>query len=149
MRTRASIIVALYVAIAGCHSSVSPHGNASAIVGTWVVSASRAPFPMHLFAFHSDGIVQQSNPDAGDPNTSDSSAMGVWVAAGDEIKGKIVEVTADRKTRRFVSRGDISFTLKVTGDAFGGEASAMFYNAAGGKLRGPVTTPMTGRRVTP
>jgi hypothetical protein len=149
MTNRASMIVALYVAIAGCHSSVSPHDNAPAIVGTWVVSASKAPFPMHLFAFHSDGIVQQSNPDAGDPNTSDSSAMGVWVADGDEIRGKIVEVTADRKTRRFVSRGDISFTLKVTGDAFRGEASAMFYNAAGGKLRGPVTTPMTGRRVTP
>jgi len=149
MRTRAITIVALCVAFAGCHSPVNPHDNAPAIVGTWVVSASKAPFPMHLFAFHSDGIVQQSNPDAGDPNTSDSSAMGVWVADGDEIKGKIVEVTADRKTRRFATRGDISFTLNVTGDAFSGEASAMFYDADGRKLRGPLTTPMTGRRVTP
>jgi len=149
MRTRPNIIVALCVAIAGCQPSTNPHDNAPAIVGTWVVSAPKAPFPMHLFAFHSDGIVQQSNPDAGDPNTSDSSAMGVWVAEGDKIKGKIVEVTADRKTRRFVSRGDISFNLKMTGDAFGGEASAIFYDADGRKLRGPVTTPITGRRVTP
>jgi len=149
MRTRSCIVVALCVAFAGCQQAMNPHDNAPGIVGTWVVTASKAPFPMHLFAFHSDGIVQQSNPDAGDPNTSDSSAMGVWVADGDEIKGKIVEVTADRKTRRFVSRGDISFALKVKGDAFVGEASATFYDAGGRKLRGPVTTPMTGLRVTP
>ena len=149
MRTRACLIFALGVAIAGCQQAVNPQDKTPAIVGTWVVNASKAPFPMHLFAFHADGIVQQSNPDAGDPNTSDSSAMGVWITDGDEIKGKIVEVTADRKTRRFATRGDITFALKVTGDAFSGEASGTFYNAAGRKVRGPVTTPMTGRRVIP
>ena len=149
MGIRASIVVALCIAVAGCQQSTPPQESAPTIVGTWLVTASKAPFPMHLFAFHSDGIVQQSNPDAGDPHTSDSSAMGLWIADGGNIKGKIVEVTADRKTRRFASRGEISFTLKVAGDGFSGEASAMFYDANGRKLLGPVTTPMTGRRVTP
>src|SRR5579862_5754851 len=77
----------------GCHSRSRGHAP---IVGTWIVKAPQAPFPLHLFVFHSDGTVEQSNPDAGDPGTSDSNAMGVWVTAGAEIKGKIVEVTAER-----------------------------------------------------
>ena len=81
-----------------------------------------APFQYHMFVFNSDGTMQQANPDAGDPNTSDSNGMGVWVPEGDRIKGKFVEVTADRMTRRFVSRGEISFSIKVTGNAFDGAA---------------------------
>ncbi len=46
-----------------------------------------APFPYHLFVFHSDGTVLQSNPDAGDANTSDSNLMGAWIAEGDHIRG--------------------------------------------------------------
>jgi hypothetical protein len=76
------------------------------IVGTWLVKTPEAPFPYHMFVFHSDGTVQQSNPDAGDSETSDSNAMGVWVPEGDSIKGRIVEITADRTTRHFVSRGE-------------------------------------------
>jgi hypothetical protein len=58
-----------------------------------------------------DGIVERSNPDAGDPNTSDSNAMRIWLPHGDGIKGKLVEITADRTTGQFVSRGEISFSL--------------------------------------
>ena len=102
-----------------------------------------------MFTFHADGTVQQSNPDAGDPNTSDSNAMGVWLADGVGIKGKIVEITADRSTRQFVSRGEISFSLRVDGNAFTGTASAVFYDAVGRQVRGPVQATLKGKRVLP
>ena len=91
--------------------------------------------------------MQQSNPDAGDPNTSDSNGMGVWVSNGDGVKGKFVEVTADRATRQFVSRGEISFVVKLSGNAFTGTASAVFYDARGRQLRGPVAATLQGERV--
>jgi hypothetical protein len=99
--------------------------------------------------FHSDGTVQQANPDAGDANTSDSIGMGVWVADGDGIKGKFVEVTADRTTRQFVSRGEISFSIKVNGNAFSGTASAIFYDTGGRRLREPLAVTLEGKRVVP
>jgi hypothetical protein len=119
------------------------------IVGTWIVRAPAAPFPLHMFVFHSDGTVQQSNPDAGDPDASDSSAMGVWAPEADGVKGKLVEITADRATHQFVSRGEISFSLKVTGNEFRGTASAHFYDATGRLVRGAVQTPLEGQRVLP
>jgi hypothetical protein len=102
-----------------------------------------------MFAFHADGTVQQSNPDAGDPNGSDSSAMGVWLAERDGIKGKLVEVTADRATRQFASRGDITFSLTIDGNAFNGTAVASFYDASGRRVRGPVQATMKGQRILP
>ncbi|MGH8137789.1 MAG: hypothetical protein ACREVV_06280 [Steroidobacteraceae bacterium] len=108
-----------------------------------------APFQYHMFIFNSDGTMQQANPDAGDSNSSDSNGMGVWVPDGARIKGKFVEVTADRTTRQFVSRGEISFLIKVTGNAFSGTASATFYDAGERQLRGPLAATLTGQRVVP
>ncbi len=102
-----------------------------------------------MFVFHSDGTLQQSNPDAGDPNTSDSNGLGVWVTDAGRIKGKFVEVTADRNTRRFVSRGEISFLIQVNGDALSGTASAVFFDAEGRQLRGPLAATLQGQRVIP
>ena len=102
-----------------------------------------------MFVFHSDGTVQQSNPDAGDPNTSDSNLMGIWLSDGGEIKGKLVEITADRTTRQFASRGEISFSLEVSSNGFSGTASAIFYDADGRRIRGPVSATLEGRRVLP
>ena len=136
--------VALCLILAACHpQSVSP------VVGTWVVTIPEAPFPLHMFAFHADGTVQQSNPDAGDASTSDSNGMGVWVRDADGIKGKFVEVTADRNTRRFVSRGEISFLIKVSGEEFSGTASAVFFDAEGRQIRGPLAATLKGQRVIP
>jgi len=75
--------------------------------------------------------------------------MGVWVPDGDRIKGKFVEVTADRATRQFASRGEISFLIKVTGNAFSGTANANFYDAEGRRLRGPLAATLDGQRVVP
>ena len=93
--------------------------------------------------------MQQANPGAGDPNTSDSNGMGVWVPDGDRIKGKFVEVTADRTTRQFVSRGEISFFIKVNDNALSGTASAIFYDVKGLRLRGPLAATLEGQRVVP
>ena len=100
-------MVLLCLGLTACGQHTSP------IVGTWFVKTAEAPFPYHMFVFHADGTMQQANPDAGDANTSDSNGMGAWVAEGDGIKGKFVEITADRNTRQFVSRGEISFLVKV------------------------------------
>jgi hypothetical protein len=142
-------LVALCFSSAGCHHAASGRSDSSPIVGTWLVKAPQAPFPLHMFVFHSDGTVQQSNPDAGDPKTSDSNAMGIWLPDGGAIKGKLVEITADRTTRQFVSRGEISFWLKVSGNAFSGTATAVFYDTDGRLVRGPLSATLEGQRVLP
>ncbi len=142
-------VAALCVSVSGCHKVSGSKTDSPGIVGTWFVKTPEAPFQYHMFVFHPDGTMQQANPDAGDPNTSDSNGVGVWLPDGDRIKGKFVEVTADRMTRQFVSRGEISFLIKVTGDHFIGTASANFYNASGQLLRGPLAATMEGQRVAP
>ena len=91
----------------------------------------------------------QSNPDAGDPNTSDSNGVGVWTPDSGRVKGKFVEVTADRTTGRFVSRGEISFSVEANGDALSGTASAVFYDEDGRQTKGPLIAKLEGRRVVP
>jgi len=142
-------LLGVLLSSAGCHQAYNRKSDLDPIVGTWVVKAPEAPFPLHMFVFHSDGTVQQSNPDEGDPNTSDSNAMGIWQLEGGEIKGKLVEITADRTTRRFASRGEISFSLKVSGNAFSGTANAIFYDAEGRRIRGPLSATLEGQRVLP
>jgi hypothetical protein len=78
--------------------------------------------------------------------TSDSNAMGVWLPDGTRIKGKLIEITADRTTHQFVSRGEISFSLKVNGNAFSGTASATFCDPDG---RRPLPATLEGQRVLP
>ena len=150
MRIQAATIgLAALLSTSACRS-ISVAGNeASPVIGTWVVKIPEAPFPYHMFVFHSDGTMLQSNPDAGDPNTSDSSGAGVWTTVAGRIKGKFVEVTADRTTRKFVSRGEMSFLIQVNGDALSGTASAVFYDVDGRQIRGPLSATMEGRRVVP
>ncbi len=74
-----------------CLSSCSRPVAAPEVVGTWFVHMPTAPYPYHLFIFHADGSVIQSNPDAGDPRRSDSNLMGTWKSAGDYVTAKLVE----------------------------------------------------------
>jgi hypothetical protein len=141
-------VVALCLSSTACHQ-ISGGKNNPPIVGTWFVKIPEAPFHYHMFVFNSDGTMQQANPDAGDPSTSDSNGMGAWAPDGDSIKGRFVEITADRTTRRFVSRGEISFSIKVTGNAFSGTASATFFDAEGRRIRGPMPATLQGQRVVP
>jgi hypothetical protein len=135
--------------ISGCRERHTGQAASADVVGTWIVRIPDAPFPLHMFVFHSDGTVEQSNPDAGDPNTSDSSLMGAWRADGAGYRGKLVEITADRTTRQFAARGEISFTLKVSGNSFEGLASATFFDPSEHPIKGPVEVKMEGERVLP
>ena len=127
----------------GVHHAVQP------VVGAWVVRDAGAPFPYHMYVFTADGTTQQANPDAGDPHTSDSDGKGLWVADGEGVRGKWVEVVADRTTREYAGRTEVSYQLKVSGDSFTGTESASVYDAAGKLTSGP-TPPAAfeGKRVT-
>lgn len=118
------------------------------IVGTWFVQAPDAPFAYHMFVFNADGTMQQANPDAGDTVTSDSDGKGIWQKNGDKIKGKFVEVTANRTSGAFASKGEISFELTVTADKFDGTADARFYDLHNKLQKGPLPTALHGERVT-
>jgi len=135
--------------LASCYEAPIKRDASSAIVGAWVVKIPDAPFPLHMFVFHSDGTVEQSNPDAGDSKTSDSNLMGAWRTLGERVRGKLVEVTADRTTGQFATRGEISFELKVSGNSFDGAASAIFFDASGHQINGPIQVRMSGERVQP
>jgi hypothetical protein len=54
-----------------------------------------------MYIFNADATMQQASPDAGDPHSSDSEGKGVWITDDDRIKGKWVEVTADRPSHKF------------------------------------------------
>jgi hypothetical protein len=143
------VVAALCLGSVSCQHLAADKNNLSPIVGTWFVKIPEAPFKYHMLMFNSDGTMQQSNPDAGDANTSDSNGMGVWLKDGDKIKGKFVEITADRQTRQFVNRGEISFSIQVNGNALSGTASALFYDVNGVAVRGPISANMEGQRVMP
>ena len=132
----------------GCTRDKTDH-KANPIVGTWFVKDPGAPFPYHMYVFNADGTMQQANPDAGDPHSSDSDGKGVWVTAGDRIKGKWVEVIADRASHKFTGRAEISYDVKVNDDTFAGTVTASSYDAAGTLTEGPTSpTLLEGKRVT-
>lgn len=125
----------------------SSHATSKRIVGVWFVRFPAAPFKYHMMAFHEDGTLEQANPDAGDAHSSDSDGMGIWEMRSGKIVGKFVEITADRESRQFVSRGEISFTVDLDGDAFTGTATGRFYDLDNKQIVGPVNTDMNGSRI--
>ena len=146
---RAIILPAAAALLAATASAKADNaGKPATIVGTWVVKAVDAPFTHHMCVFNADGTMQQANPDSGNPDNSDSDGKGIWAEKDGKVIGKFVEVTADRKTHKFVSRGEISYEIELAGDAFTGTAAARFYDADDKLLRGPLPTPLEGTRVT-
>jgi len=143
------VVATLLSTLTGCSTLPAGDDAAQRIVGAWFVQMPEAPFPYHMLLFNADGTMLQSNPDAGDPHTSDSNGMGVWVVEGNHIVGKFVEVTADRTTRAFASRGEIAFEIDVTGDAITGAGSARFYDVNGTLNGNPVAFTLSGVRVQP
>jgi hypothetical protein len=124
-------------------------GKTNPIVGTWLVHDPNAPFPYHLYVFNADGTMQQANPDAGDPHASDSDGKGIWITNGEHIKGKWVEVTADRTTHAFTGRLEITYDYQVSGDTLTGTESVHVFDAGGATLPAPATpAALEGKRVT-
>jgi hypothetical protein len=145
---RSLILLLAAAPILGCRESTIHSTPPNAIVGTWFVEDAGAPFHQHMYVFNADGTMQQANPDAGDPTTSDSDGKGIWIADGSRIRGKWMEITADRTTHKFVSRGQLPFDLQVTGDTFSGTLSARFYDPRGKLLQDFPATPVSGKRLT-
>ncbi len=141
-----AITICVFV-LTGCSSRATKDDAAKGIVGAWFVKMPEAPFQYHMLIFHADGTVVQSNPDAGDAHTSDSSGMGAWSVDNGRVIGKFVEVTADRTTHKFVSRGEISFNVDVRGDTIFGDGSARFYDVNGALNGGSVSFTLLGTRV--
>ncbi|MFI5779838.1 hypothetical protein [Nocardia sp. NPDC051570] len=118
------------------------------ILGVWEVTADGAPFAHHVMVFHPDGTALQSNPDRGNPDTSDSNGIGTWRAEGEMVTGAFLEFVVDRSDRDLVNKGIISFELEVTDDRFSGSATVRFYDLTGELRRGPSTSRLTGIRFT-
>ena len=118
------------------------------IVGTWIINDAKAPFPFHMYVFNADGTIQQANPDAGDARLTDSDGKGIWVTKGNQIKGKWVEITADRTTHKFAGWLEFSFELQIDGDRLVGSRSATPFDADGKPSGGPFLGDFTGVRVT-
>lgn len=121
-----------------------------AIAGVWEVYAPAAPFPWHMMTFTPYGTMSQSNPHEGNQDESDSTGHGVWQAdtgSKDIIAGKFVEFKADRQSGCYIGKGEITFTITVKGDYFEGTANAYRYDADGKLLKGPLSSPLSGKRV--
>jgi hypothetical protein len=117
------------------------------IVGTWRVKTVGAPFPYHMFAFHGDGTMHQTNPPAGNTETSDTAGLGVWEARGKKIKARFEEFRLDFKTGE-VTRGVIDCTITVKGDELTGDCDFNIYNVADGShVGGPHHATLEGERV--
>ena len=122
--------------------------RAHPIVGTWLVQDPNAPFPYHLYVFNADGTMQQANPDAGDPRTSDSDGKGAWQTRGDRIEAKWVELTADRTTHKYAGRLEFSMQITVRGDSLTAFETVKVFDAAGASAPAPETPkPLLGARV--
>ena len=137
------------IALNGCSGLTSRSTiPANTLVGAWLVKDPNAPFPYHMYVFNADGSMQQANPDAGDAANSDSDGKGIWVTDGGRIKGKWVEVIADRTTHQFAGRREISYDITLDGDTYTGTETVRSYDAVGDSIPGPATpAQFEGRRV--
>ncbi len=142
---RPCAMIAMAIALS---APASGHAPRNPVIGVWLVEQPAAPFPLHLYVFNADGTMQQANPDAGDPHTSDSDGKGVWAQRGGRVVGKWVEIIADRATHKLAGRGELSFDLVVTGDRLAGTGMFFAYDPAGHAVAGPIAAPFTGSRVT-
>jgi hypothetical protein len=144
-----SLLASAAIGLYGCATPATRSGIPNPVVGAWLVKDPNAPFLYHMYVFNADGTMQQANPDAGDPHGSDSDGKGIWVANGARIKGKWVEVIADRTTHRFVGRLEISYDITVSGDTYTGTETVRSYDAAGSLAASPATPDqLVGNRVT-
>ena len=145
----ASFLVTTAIELLGCSMPSTRNSFPNPIVGAWLVQDPNAPFPYHMYVFNADGTMQQANPDAGDSHASDSDGKGVWVTNGERIKGKWVEVIADRATHQFAGRLEIFYEITVSGDTYTATETVRSYDAAGNSAASPATpAKLVGKRVT-
>lgn len=101
-----------------------------------------------MMAFHADGTLIQTNPDAARSSVSDSAGMGIWRAEVDQpatIRGRFVEVCVDRATGKFAGLTSVLLRLTVREDYFEGFAETSCDNPE--MPQGPRRTMLSGTRV--
>jgi hypothetical protein len=144
-----AILSAFALSALGCDRAQADTAPISPIVGTWVVHDPNAPFPYHLYVFNADGTMHQANPDAGNPRTSDSDGKGIWADRGDHIESKWVELSADRATRQYAGRLELTMQIGVRGDSLTATETVEVFDATGAPGLAPATPkPLSGARVT-
>jgi len=118
------------------------------IVGAWRVKTEGAPFAYHMFAFHSDGTMQQSNPPAGNTESSDSAGLGIWAEKDGVVKARFEEYRVAFEDGE-VTRGVIDFTIHVEGDRLHGMCCFNIYDAkTDAHRKGPLAATLTGTRIS-
>ena len=136
------------IGLAGCAAIPHTAPAQAPIVGAWIINDPMAPFPYHMYVFNADGTMQQANPDAGDPHSSDSDGKGVWAARDGRIVGRWMEITADRTTHKYSGRTEISFEIGVAGDTLTGTETVKIYDANEQLTELPAGPAFQGKRVT-
>lgn len=143
------ILSAFAVSAVGCDRARVDAAAVNPIVGTWLVHDPNAPFPYHLYVFNDDGTMHQANPDAGNPRTSDSDGKGIWVARGDRVESKWVELSADRASRQYAGRLELTMQIMVKGDSLTATETVRVFDATGAPTPAPATpNPLRGAHVT-
>lgn len=143
------ILSAFALSAVGCDRARVDTVPVHPIVGTWLVHDPNAPFPYHLYVFNADGTMHQANPDAGNPRTSDSDGKGIWAVRGDHIESKWVELSADRTTRQYAGRLELTMQIRVSGDSLSATETVEVLDATGAPGVAPATPkPLSGSRVT-
>ena len=142
-------IALVFLAAILCLSGCSRSAALPAIVGTWLVQMPAAPYPYHLFTFHADGTVIQSNPDAGDPRHSDSNLMGAWTTVDGHVTAKLVETAADRTTHKFISRTELAMSIQVQTNSLHGTGTASVFDVTGNPDGAPHPFIFNGDRIMP
>ena len=145
-----SLILAVILSLHSPLTASKALASDNTIVGSWYVNAVGAPFQPHVMAFHSDNTLLIDNPEAGDPHTSDSVGVGPWKYDQNNnniIKGKFVEVNADRTTNQFVNNLVVTFTVTLNGDSFTGPAEANYYDANWNHTDGPFPATLNGTKI--
>ena len=74
-----SLLLSMAVVLSAYPANAGPVAP-DPVVGTWLVEQPAVPFPLHLYVFNADYTMQQANPDAGNPRTSDSDGIAISVA---------------------------------------------------------------------
>ena len=125
------ILSAFALSAFGCDRARVDAVSVHPLVGTWLVHDPNAPFPHHLYVFNADGTMHQANPDAGNPRTSDSDGKGIWADRGDHIEAKWVELSADRATRQYAGRLELTMEIRVRGDSLTATETVEVFDATG------------------
>jgi hypothetical protein len=100
-----------------------------------------------MFVFHADGTMLQSNPPAGNTDTSDTIGMGVWKADENKISAKFEEFRFDLKTGE-ITRGVVTFNLLLAGDRLTGAYTfSVCKTDDGTQLGGPRQGEVSAERV--